>query len=281
MLLKLKMSYPSLRKILYLALGTAVLAQLLLFPAFSQQYSPQFSLIATELSVLWLVVFFVRRQAAPAEALLLLNATPWRALLLTVPLAISASLLISQFDLYWGRFLGTLGHSLPLHIQRNIIEVQLAGDLPALLFGLLAVVLSPSVAEELLFRGLVFAGLYVHRGPRVAVVGAGFFFALVHFNPWQLPALIFLGVLLGMLVYWTHSVYPAMLAHLLNNALSFAGLNLKVYWGIEALSAERLYSLPVLGLLLLVFAASALRLQRLQATMPLPPRTPSASPAVT
>lgn len=275
------MGYPSLRSILYLTLGTAVLAQLLLFPLFSRLYSPQLSLVATELSVLWLVVLFVRRQRGPGEELLLLNATSLRSLLLTVPLAASGSLLISQLDLYCGRFLEAQGYPLPLHIQRNIIEVQLAGDLPALLFGLVAVVITPGIAEELLFRGLVFAGLYVHRGPRLAVVGAGLFFALVHFNPWQLPALILLGVLLGILVYWTHSVYPAILAHMINNALSFADLNLKVYWGIDVLSADHTYSLPVVLGLVLVFAATALRLQRQPPIMPLPPKAHPAAPLFT
>ncbi len=277
----LKMGYPSLRSILYLALGTAVLAQLLLFPLFSQLYSPQLGLIATELSVLWLVILFVRRRHGPGEELLLLNASSWRSLVLTVPLAVSGSLLISQLDLYCGRFLSALGYPLPLHIQRNIIEVQLAGDLPTLLFGLVAVVLTPGIAEELLFRGLVFAGLYVYRGPRLAVVGAGVLFALVHFNPWQLPALIALGVLLGMLVYWTHSVYPAILAHMINNTLSFAGLNLKVYWNIEVLSADHTYPLLVVLGLFLVFASTALRLQRQPAIMPLPPQARSAVPLFT
>jgi len=272
------MVYPSLRSILYLALGTAFLAQLLLFPAFSEWHSPQLGLIATELAVLGLVLLFVRRHGGPGESLLLLNATPRRSLLLTLPLALSGSLLISQFDLYCGRLLGSLGHPLPLHIQRNIIEVQLAGDLPALAFGLLAVVIVPGIAEELLFRGLVFAGLFVHRGPRLAVVGAGVFFALVHFNPWQLPALVLLGVLLGMLVYWTHSIYPAILAHMVNNTLSFAGLNLKVYWGIETLGANHPYSLPVVLALVLVFAAAALRLRRQQPIMPLPAKARPAVP---
>jgi membrane protease YdiL (CAAX protease family) len=266
------MVYPSLRSILYLALGTAVLAQLLLFPLFSKMHSPQLSLAATELCVLWLVVFFVRRQQVAGEELLLLNATPLRSLVLTVPLALSGSLLIGQLDLHCGQLLEALGYSLPLHIQRNIIEVQLAEDPWAVLLGLAAVVITPGVCEEILFRGLVFVGLYVHQGPRRAVAGAGLLFALVHFNPWQFPALILLGIFLGMLVYWTHSIYPAILAHMVNNALSFAGLNLKVYWGIEFLSADHAYSPPLLLALLLVFAATALYLRRQPTIMPLPPR---------
>jgi membrane protease YdiL (CAAX protease family) len=253
----------------------AVLAQLLLFPFFSQLYSPQLSLIATELCVLWLVILFVRRQQMPGEELLLLNATPLRTLVLTLPLAICASLLTSQFDLYCGRFLGAFGYSLPLHIQRNLIEIQLTGDLPALLLGVAAVVITPGVSEEILFRGLVFTGLYLHQGPRRAVVGAGLFFALIHFNPWQLPALILLGIFLGVLVYWTHSIYPAVLAHMINNALSFAGLNLKVYWGIEFLSTDHPYSLPVILALALAFWATALRLHRQPTIMPLPPKPPT------
>lgn len=265
------MIYPSLRSILYLALGTAVLAQLLLFPAFSQLYSPQLGLIATELSVLWLVILFVRRQQMPGEELLLLNATSLRTLILTLPLAISASLLINQFDLLFGHFLSAFGYSLPLHLQRNLIEVQLAGTLPALLWGVAAVVVAPGVSEELLFRGLVFTGLYVYQGPRLAVGGTALFFALVHFNPWQLPGLFLLGALLGLLVYWTHSIYPAILAHMVNNALSFAGLNLKVYWGIEFLSTDLPYSLPVILALALICWATVLQLRRQPPIMPLPP----------
>ncbi len=266
------MAYPSLRSILYLALGIAVLAQLLLFPTFSQLYSPQLGLIATELSVLWLVILFVRRQQLAGEELLLLNATSLRTLVLTLPLAISVSLLINQFDLLFTQFLSTLGYPLPLHIQRNLIEVQLAGDLPALLWGVAAVVVAPGISEEVLFRGLVFTGLYIYHGPRLAIGGAALFFALVHFNPWQLPALFLLGLLLGLLVYWSHSIYPAILAHMVNNALSFAGLNLKVYWGTELLSTDVLYSLPVILALALICWAIALQMRRHPPIMPLPPR---------
>lgn len=265
------MVYPSLRSILYLAVGIAVLAQMLVFPFFSQLHSPQLGLIATELSVLCLSILFVRRQQVAAEELLLLNATSLRTLALTLPLAISTSLLINQFDLHLSHLLSAFGYSLPLHIQHNLIEIQLAGDLPAVLWGVAAVVVTPGVCEEILFRGLVFTGLYVHRGPRMAVVGAALLFALVHFNPWQLPTLFLMGASLSLLVYWTHSIYPAILAHTVNNALSFAGLNLKVYWDIETLSANHSYSMPVLLGLGLVCCAAALRLHRQKPVMPLPP----------
>jgi membrane protease YdiL (CAAX protease family) len=275
------MVYPSLRSILYLAVGTAVLAQLLLYPVFSQLLSLQLSLAATEVSVLWLLILFVRRQQVPREELLLLNATPLRTLALTLVLALSASLLISQVDLYCGRLFGAWGYALPPHIQRNIIEVQLAGDWPGLLLGIAAVVVAPGVCEELLFRGLVFTGLYVYRGPWLAIGGAGLLFALVHFNPWQLPAVLLLGVLLGILVYWTHSIYPAILAHMVNNALSFAGLNMKVFWGVELLGADHPYSPLVILALLLVFGAAARRLQRQSPLMPLPPKPQVSAPSFT
>lgn len=263
------MGYPSLKNILYLALCAFSLAQLVLFPSISHFYSPQLGLIAAELSIFGLMALFIRQRRLAAEDLLLLNATSLSTLLITPLLAISASLLVSELDLCFGQFAASLGWPLPLYFQRSLLELQLVRDLPELGLGLVAVAVAPGVCEELFFRGFVFTGLCAHRSARTAVLGSALLFSLVHFNPWQLPALFLFGLFLGLLVYWTHSIYPAILAHMVNNLLSFASVNLKTYWGIEALSPDQHLSLLALLATLAALFTGLLLLRRQSPLMPL------------
>lgn len=263
------MGYPSTRSILYLSLCALSLAQLVVFPSLTYLSSPQLGLAAAELSVVWLMALFIRHQRLKAEDLLLLNATPLPALGLTLLLAISASLLIAEFDLFFGELMAAGGLPLPLYFQRSLIEIQLVRDLTELGMGLIAVVALPGICEELLFRGFLLTGLCAHQGPRAGVLGPALIFALTHFNPWQLPALFLFGAFLGLLVYWTHSIYPAIVAHMTNNLLSFAGVNLKVYWGIEALDYGQHLPLPALIGALGVLAVGLLLLRRQPCSMPL------------
>ncbi|MDR3216547.1 MAG: CPBP family intramembrane metalloprotease [Clostridiaceae bacterium] len=89
----------------------------------------------------------------------------------------------------------------------------------------------PAVFEELTHRGLLFAG-FRNNGIGVVFVTAALF-ALIHNNIRQTGYTFYDGVILGLLVYYTRSIYPAMLVHFLNNFSSvlgdYAGQNGGVY----------------------------------------------------
>jgi sodium transport system permease protein len=90
------------------------------------------------------------------------------------------------------------------------------------LAGSLALVaLLPGVCEELLCRGFLLQSLRPRYGTGAAVLLAAVTFGLLHLDPYRLIPTIFLGLLFGLVVVWTGSVYPAMLAHACNNAFSF------------------------------------------------------------
>jgi sodium transport system permease protein len=79
--------------------------------------------------------------------------------------------------------------------------------------------LMPAVWEELAFRGFMLSGLRRRFTPWTAIVISSVLFALYHMNVFQaLPALL-LGVVLGLLVVRSGSVWPGMLFHLLYNGL--------------------------------------------------------------
>ena len=150
-----------------------------------------------------------------------------------------------------------------------MLEIQLIRDYAEAPLGLAALVLVPALCEELFFRGFVFTGLYAHYGPRWALLGSSVFFAGSHFNPWQFLPLLVFGLFLGALVHWTHSIYPAILAHAINNLASVAGINLRTYWGLEDFGPSQHLPLHLALLALLALLAGLFLLRRQPTIMPL------------
>ena len=86
-----------------------------------------------------------------------------------------------------------------------------------ILIGVLAVV--PAVAEELAFRGVVLGALLRRMQAPGALVLQALLFALLHGSLFRLLPTFALGLLLGLLTLRTRSLWPAMLAHALNNGI--------------------------------------------------------------
>ncbi|HEY6003257.1 MAG TPA: type II CAAX endopeptidase family protein [Anaeromyxobacter sp.] len=84
-----------------------------------------------------------------------------------------------------------------------------------------AIFLAPA-CEEIAFRGYVQTTLGLRRGPAAAVMGAAVLFALLHMNPVLFPALVVLGAIFGWLAWRAGSIWPAVVAHAVNNAISSA-----------------------------------------------------------
>jgi membrane protease YdiL (CAAX protease family) len=82
-----------------------------------------------------------------------------------------------------------------------------------------ATLLAPA-CEEIAFRGYVQTTLGLRRGPSAAVLGAAVLFALLHMNPVLFPALVVLGAVFGWLVGRSGSIWPAVVAHSVNNGIT-------------------------------------------------------------
>lgn len=267
--------YPSPRQLLRVALPALLAAQFLVWPLVSLR-SPHAGLIAAELIVVGFMVLFIRRRRLVYEDLLLLNAAPLATLATALLTGLAATFVIAEFDLLWTEGLALMDLSPPLDFQRSLLEIQLVRTPLDGILGLLAVVLFPGSCEELFFRGFALTSLCAHRGPKAALVGSSLLFALAHLNPWQFPALLLFGGFLGLLTYWTHSIYPAILAHLTNNLVSFLGVNLRAYLGLELFSPFQHLPWPLTAIALLVLTAGLLRLRRQPTFVPLINRSPAA-----
>jgi membrane protease YdiL (CAAX protease family) len=100
---------------------------------------------------------------------------------------------------------------------RTLVSAQ---TVPELLFVILVVAVTPAIAEELLFRGLIQSSFERVSKPWRAAIWTGVIFGLFHFNPFSIVPLIALGIFFGFLRMRSKSMVIAMVVHFLNNVLA-------------------------------------------------------------
>lgn len=100
---------------------------------------------------------------------------------------------------------------------RTLIEAR---SLPELLFVMLVAAVTPSVCEEVMFRGLIQKNAVLATSPVKGFVITGVVFGAYHLNPFQLLPLAAMGVYFGYLQHRSRSLIVPMTVHLMNNALS-------------------------------------------------------------
>lgn len=88
-----------------------------------------------------------------------------------------------------------------------------------LLFNIFMVAIIPAIGEELMFRGVLMRIFHKWtRNGHVAVWITAIIFSAIHMQFFGFFPRMFLGVLFGYLVLWTGSLWPAIIAHFVNNA---------------------------------------------------------------
>lgn len=87
-------------------------------------------------------------------------------------------------------------------------------------FGAVAIVLAP-IAEEILFRGLLYPTVKQSGHPQLALWGVSILFALTHVNLMALLPLTFVAVMLTLLYEETNHLAAPIAAHSLFNAFNF------------------------------------------------------------
>lgn len=174
-------------------------------------------------------------------------------------LASTAVLFIIVQPTIW--LLGYLNAQIPLpelftDLQKSQYEMiegflRKEGTLAMALFN---IALVPSVCEELLFRGYLFRSFERTFKTTAAIVLSGLLFGLFHLQIANLLPLATLGVLLAFVTWVSNSLWPAILAHLINNA---GGVLLAKFFPDTLFSEFAAESMPPI---LLVVASIALTL---------------------
>lgn len=84
-------------------------------------------------------------------------------------------------------------------------------------FGLFHIALVPAVCEEVLFRGYIFRAFQRSWGILLAIIFSGLVFGMFHLQVPNLLPLASLGILLAAMTWLSRSIWPAVVAHFVNN----------------------------------------------------------------
>ncbi|WP_340106884.1 CPBP family intramembrane glutamic endopeptidase [Rhodohalobacter sp. 8-1] len=159
-------------------------------------------------------------------------------------------------------FLGYLNSFLPtpdfleeLHRgQYEMFEEYLTSD-GVLLIGLFHVALVPAFAEEVLFRGYVMRAFERSSGIIAALVLSSFIFAAFHLQLTNLLPLATLGATMGLLAWLSGSIWPAAVAHFVNNG---SAVVMATYMPEQAFADMTPETLPPLWMLALSIVISGI-----------------------
>jgi sodium transport system permease protein len=120
--------------------------------------------------------------------------------------------------------LATLQHHFfpfPEDLLKQFAELFKSLDALSIGSAIFLIAVLPGVCEELLCRGFLLSSFRPRFGNAGAIVLVAILFGLLHMNPYRLLPTMFLGLLLGMIVVYTGSIFPSMFAHAMSNSLSF------------------------------------------------------------
>ncbi len=121
-------------------------------------------------------------------------------------------------------FLGHLNSMIPVpdsliemqESQFQMLEAFLRSD-GVIWFALINIALVPAFAEEFLFRGYILRAFEKSWGIIAAIIISSIIFGLFHLQLTNLLPLATLGGMMAILTWISGSVWPAVLAHFLNN----------------------------------------------------------------
>lgn len=130
----------------------------------------------------------------------------------TVLFGLSVCLICTLINLGTGALFRSVFH---ISFSNNIVDFTTTN--PAAL--IITSVLLPAFCEELLLRGIV-QYEYEKYGVTIGVLLTSLIFALFHTNPSHMISLFIAGVCYGVLTILFRSIWPAIIAHAINNGVA-------------------------------------------------------------
>jgi len=186
----------------------------------------------------------------------------WEQIVLVVFIAVMALLA--------GSLLGDLNEKIPIskHLQdyfknkeneysEQIMAIAQIRNFSEFLIALFVIALMPAIVEETFFRGAM-QQLFISwfRNPWVGIVVTGVIFSAIHFSYYGFLTRAMLGIVLGLLFYYSKSIWLNILAHFLNNAAAVSQLyyySMKGKLTKDSLNDHYPYWLGLSGVVILFF----------------------------
>jgi membrane protease YdiL (CAAX protease family) len=145
-------------------------------------------------------------------------------------------------------------------IQKEIIqamdELLTFHNAGEFLILFLATVIIASFAEEMLFRGFFQGTMERLTDVTKAVMSTALVFAVVHFNPWWFLEIVLFGVLIGVIVWKSGSIFPGIAVHALKNFLAMITTNAEpqnMSWYLLKEHVHPIWLILALGIIIIGF----------------------------
>ena len=87
--------------------------------------------------------------------------------------------------------------------------------------GFLDVCILAPILEEVLMRGFLLGGLSINYGKITALLISAAFFSILHFSIAQIVPSFICGIILGLLYFYTDSIFACIIAHMGYNVISY------------------------------------------------------------
>ena len=169
--------------------------------------------VLTELSFLLVVLLVCWKNKTKFPAATKLYARPQKKYVgAAIFLGAICLLLFNPIISLWETLLSTMGYSISAELPYSLDNVGLV------ILALICVGLIPAFCEETLFRGTAQNGVSGF-GPIKSIAYAALLFSLMHQNLQQLPYTFILGIVSGILLYYSRSLWPSIIFHFVNNGL--------------------------------------------------------------
>jgi len=123
--------------------------------------------------------------------------------------------------------------------------------------AILAGAVVPAICEEVFVRGILQYEISKYAGGITGILSCSVVFAVLHFDLQFFTVYLAAGLVLGALTHVTHSVFPAMIVHFLNNTISILLSNKLTYIALWRISGTLL--MIILASLCFVFLILFLR----------------------
>lgn len=219
--------------ILYLVLGILLLT----VGGFVQSRELYLGLLITEYFLILLPsLLFIKLSERSIKEVLRLNRIGIKQVLLVIGITIFTYPIAVLFQAI---FLGIIN----MFKEITPSTVPMPNDGLQYLISFLIIAMSPGICEEVFFRGVILNS-YGHLGYYKSIFLTAVLFGMFHFNLLNFVGPTILGVVFGIMVYKTNSLYSSIIGHTVNNgiALTIGFLFNRYEELIDELTIDYLYS---------------------------------------
>lgn len=137
---------------------------------------------------------------------------------------INASYVVNGWLIPEGSWIEAIAKPLEEQAEAMTLSMLAGTEMSDLYLNLLMVAVLPAICEEFVFRGVLQPLIAkASKNVHVGVWVSAFLFSFIHFQFFGFIPRMLIGVFLGYLVVHMASIWPAVLAHFLNNASAVVG----------------------------------------------------------